>query len=336
MAQQGVLWQLVSGFDPLGQRGLAGGIQQRQQQENILQQLMGQQEDRTLRREDSLRQQQNTDRQFGFNQTQAERQAQQWQQQFQAGRGDAAFNQAHQNRVFGLQERTANEAQLTTYELPDGTKIPLRVDRQGNAQIIAPPNLPQSNPTNPYAPTGKTTDEQAKAAGYANRMAQSNDIIGKFENINSGVLGNIEGMVANAAPALANPALSAQRQQFVQAQRDFINAILRRESGAVISDSEFANARQQYFPQPGDSADVLKQKAANRLTAIQGIMGAAGRQYQPPANYRPQPQNNANQQTMVNPPQANQPKVQISTQQEFDRLPSGSLFIMNGKSYQKP
>jgi hypothetical protein len=53
-------------------------------------------------------------------------------------------------------------------------------------------------------------------------------------------------------------------KQIEQAQRDFINAALRRESGAAIAESEFENARLQYFPQPGDTAEVVKQKQKNR------------------------------------------------------------------------
>ena len=49
-----------------------------------------------------------------------------------------------------------------------------------------------------------------------------------------------------------------------QAQRDFINAVLRRDSGAAINDREFANARQQNSVQPGDSQEVIAQKRANR------------------------------------------------------------------------
>ena len=53
-------------------------------------------------------------------------------------------------------------------------------------------------------------------------------------------------------------------KQIQQAQRDFINAALRRESGAAIAPSEFENARLQYFPQPGDTAKVVNQKQKNR------------------------------------------------------------------------
>ena len=57
---------------------------------------------------------------------------------------------------------------------------------------------------------------------------------------------------------------SDQYKQIEQAQRDFINATLRRESGAAIAPSEFENAQLQYFPQPGDTREVVKQKQRNR------------------------------------------------------------------------
>jgi hypothetical protein len=69
----------------------------------------------------------------------------------------------------------------------------------------------------------------------------------------------------------ANLALSDNSQKAEQAQRDFVNAVLRQESGAAISSSEFDNARKQYFPQPGDSQAVIVQKARNRQLAINGF-----------------------------------------------------------------
>ena len=69
---------------------------------------------------------------------------------------------------------------------------------------------------------------------------------------------------------------SAEGQSFDQASRDFINAILRRESGAVISEEEFVNARKQYLPVAGDTAANLEQKAAARRTAIDGLWASSG------------------------------------------------------------
>ena len=73
-----------------------------------------------------------------------------------------------------------------------------------------------------------------------------------------------------------NYLLSSEQQRVDQAQRDFVNAVLRQESGAVISDAEFANAQRQYFPSPGDDAKTIAQKRANRKLAIQGFAKMSG------------------------------------------------------------
>lgn len=127
------------------------------------------------------------------------------------------------------------------------------------------------------------TEFQSKAAIYSARAEEADRILqslqGKYSPAalsaksavsNVPVIGGVLGVAANAVT-------SPENQKAEQAQRDFINAVLRQESGAVISDQEFDNARKQYFPQPGDSAEVVAQKAANRRTAIEGIRRGAGK-----------------------------------------------------------
>src|SRR5207253_3026417 len=76
--------------------------------------------------------------------------------------------------------------------------------------------------------------------------------------------------------ALPNVAKSGLTQQFDQAKLNFATAVLRKESGAAISQTEYDNVNKQYFPQPGDSAETSAQKAANRATAVQALNNAAG------------------------------------------------------------
>lgn len=138
-----------------------------------------------------------------------------------------------------------------------------------------------------YASTGKMqtanekqTQDQANAALFSRRMEQSNQIISDpaIAQYGMGVKGTMNR--ANAAiPVIGNAFVDPQYQQLDQAKRDFINAALRRESGANINAGEFDSADKQYFPQVGDSPEVLKQKAQNRATAIQGIYDAAAPQY---------------------------------------------------------
>ncbi len=47
------------------------------------------------------------------------------------------------------------------------------------------------------------------------------------------------------------------RKLLEQAERNFVNAVLRRESGAAISPEEFVSAEKQYFAQRGDGDAVL-------------------------------------------------------------------------------
>lgn len=115
------------------------------------------------------------------------------------------------------------------------------------------------------------TDAQAKALLFGDRMQKSDAILAELaqKGVNVSTPGSRSGYGVGATVNVLN---TGDRQRLDQAKRDFINAVLRRESGAVISQQEFDNAEQQYFPQVGDSETVRAQKAANRKTAIDGIM----------------------------------------------------------------
>ena len=121
---------------------------------------------------------------------------------------------------------------------------------------------------------------QAAAAGYADRMIQSDAVL-SMPAVSAASMDRGE-TIKSGTPLIGNALVSSEYQQADQAKRDFINALLRRESGAVISDGEFDNANKQYFPQPGDNEEVLKQKAANRRNSIAGISRQAGPAYTAP------------------------------------------------------
>ena len=115
--------------------------------------------------------------------------------------------------------------------------------------------------------TGKPlTDTQALSLGYGRRMADANVVIAELESEFTGGFGVITG-----SRFFPNIFKTDARQRIEQAQRNFINATLRRESGAAIAPSEFDSAAKQYFPQPGDSNDTLIQKANNRKRVISNM-----------------------------------------------------------------
>ena len=114
-------------------------------------------------------------------------------------------------------------------------------------------------------------DTQAKALQFGSRMQVAGEILDKLaeDGVNTSVPGSRAGFGVGAVISALQP---EQRQQLDQAKRDFINAVLRRESGAAISPSEFDSAEKQYFPQPGEGANQRAQKKANRELATRGIL----------------------------------------------------------------
>ncbi|MFV1627941.1 hypothetical protein [Phaeobacter sp. JH203A] len=119
----------------------------------------------------------------------------------------------------------------------------------------------------------KMNVDQGKNTGFLIRMNDAGRTLDQLENQ------GLEFLQQNtdAIPlGLGNYMRTEEFQQFDQARRDFINALLRRESGAVISPQEFENAEIQYFPIPGDSPQVIEQKRRNRANAIAGIRAGSG------------------------------------------------------------
>lgn len=109
------------------------------------------------------------------------------------------------------------------------------------------------------------TATQAQVQGYADRTNQADAILTNLGNKFTGV----SSYLGQANPF--NFLKSSDRQQFEQAQQNFINAILRRESGAAISATEFDRYSKQYFPQPGDAPETVALKTANRQTTINNL-----------------------------------------------------------------
>jgi hypothetical protein len=125
------------------------------------------------------------------------------------------------------------------------------------------------------------TESQSNATAYGMRMKEANAILDDLSK--KGVLKGalIEGVplvgesLGKVLPSVLGGTSEAQ-QQVNQAKSNFITAVLRKESGAVISDSEFDREDKKYFPQVNDSPAVIKQKENARKLAIKAIETQAG------------------------------------------------------------
>jgi len=148
--------------------------------------------------------------------------------------------------------------------LPTATELVKR-ESTGIAGGIVSPDI--------SAVTGKPlTQEERLSQGYANRAVDSHNTINQV----GGQFVGPEAIISGSR-FFPNILKSSDRQRYEQAQKNFVNAVLRRESGAAIAESEFQNARLQYFPQVGDRPAVIAQKARNRATVIQSLQLAGGK-----------------------------------------------------------
>lgn len=179
--------------------------------------------------------------------------------------------------------RVANEFAPKTTNIKDQNGNEYTVEKGPNGYQIPNVQGAPGEPTNPYA-FGKQNESQSKDSGYADRMFRAETVLRdpKVQDAATSLKQNVMGM----APGFASNYLtSSDYQKFDQAKRDFVNAVLRRESGAAISQSEFDNAHKQYFPQPGDTPERIAEKQRNRQDAIAGVAGGGGQSYRPPYTF---------------------------------------------------
>lgn len=129
----------------------------------------------------------------------------------------------------------------------------------------------------PATGANKPSDGEQMAKGYHDRMVAAEQLLTSI-----GEKGYPTEQTSGAASIpligdyLKRKSSTAEQQKFEQAQRDWVRSKLRKESGAVISEQEMKDEIRTYFPQPGDTPEVIAQKAQARRVAIQAMRDAAG------------------------------------------------------------
>lgn len=133
----------------------------------------------------------------------------------------------------------------------------------------------------------KLTEGQSKDMVYLRRGYEANALLDKYAN-NLTMTGGDQGWrgiadsVVRGLPfglgegAAANVAVSGERQQAEQAAKEFLSAILRKDTGAAITNQEIEIYGKTYLPQPGDSESTLQQKARARQVALEAIETGLG------------------------------------------------------------
>lgn len=143
---------------------------------------------------------------------------------------------------FGGQKAPSNGLTVTTN--PDGTTT---VQQGGTAKPL--------------------TEGQSKDTVFVTRAKGSLPIIDSIGNELTDLRTNVTGQL----PVVGNYTKSPQYQQAEQAGTEFLQAILRKDTGAAITPQETDEYGKVYLPRPGDSPELLGQKKASRNRAVAAI-----------------------------------------------------------------
>lgn len=167
-----------------------------------------------------------------------------------------------QNRTLEMKDQIANQL--------NQQKFDFQKKEHGDKMSLEYAKLTDKNNTDKKL--GNKT--QFDAAGFGRRIEQSEAIFDKLSKA-----GYDRTDLSSAVGALGifpNKFRGGEGIEQDQAERNFINATLRRESGAAISPSEFTSAEAQYLPRTGDTPQVLANKLANRQQVMESLKAEAG------------------------------------------------------------
>ncbi len=144
------------------------------------------------------------------------------------------------------------------------------------------------------------SEAQAKAKGFSERMKMSGANVDNLEMQALKGEGGYDNRQLFGAPI--EGLKSEERKKYESAQKDFIMANLRKESGAVIGADELEEQRKTYFPQIGDSDEVLAQKQRMRKQLQSNMVNEARPAYEYDSQYeQPRQSSNSGETTMRHP-----------------------------------
>ncbi len=176
------------------------------------------------------------------------------QQKFDYQQGQNVLSNARADKQLDISAQSAENAGGGTVE---ERKAAMFVGRLANASetmnspVLGSDGKPLIGPNNKPV----TLEDAFGTPGVAESMFRSSPVFGEV---------------------LANQASSSGRQQYRQAQEDWVTAIMRPESGAVIGPEEMQSKIITFFPQIGNSQAVIDQKKKAREVSENGLKTMAG------------------------------------------------------------
>lgn len=133
---------------------------------------------------------------------------------------------------------------------------------------------------------------------------------------------------------VANMTNSETFRNYQAGAREWIAALLRKDTGAAVTNTEWELYFPTYFPQPGDSAEVQKQKLERRVAEARKLRASSGGFFERMApNFDAEMSQRMREQNERLPQRPGQASggpapVRVTSPEEARRLPSGTPIIL--------
>lgn len=164
--------------------------------------------------------------------------------------------------------RNLTDEEKRQYGLPSGTLY--QIDQDGKISQVA------------GSGDQKFTEFQLQSASYYNRVRNASQALSRAPARPS------PAVLAFAQGQIRENALGQDDRRWIQAARDWLAPILRRDTGAAVTDGELATYMSTYLANPTDGPDVIAQKAQSRRVAEESLLASSNGAYGSLFNQQPQ------------------------------------------------
>lgn len=186
---------------------------------------------------------------------------------------EATQKAAAQDRAAQREQQNRPQYQVVQQPMPDGTVQPMLIDTRSGEQ--KPFGAAYKKPPTAKAPT----EGDKKASVLIQGMADSERELAKITSTNTADV--VQGAVG-AIPLIGKAMQADEFKQYKAAAERWAANYLYLKSGAQAGQQEIQSTVQQFFPQPGEGAEVAEMKKRQRdqemasITSVYGSGQSAG------------------------------------------------------------
>lgn len=196
---------------------------------------------------------------------------------YRRDRGDRLADEADKRdwEITRDDEKAERERRNKTFQLSPGQRI---VDIDGNVIAEGPPKADHDadievGPNGEVrVRTGKLTEVQSKDIGFFNRGAAAEIDLRDREE----ALLQLRSQQGGRIPVVGNYLKSPEYRAAEVPARQFLAALLRKDTGAAVTDREFELYGAMFLPVPGDDEQTMALKRRARAVALKSIRTGLG------------------------------------------------------------